>query len=108
MQNYNLPSTNHGNTFDGVEFTLPTGDLFNLGGADVKVQVRKLPGDTVLKEFVAPEDIEITAPDKIRLLPHIVSIPVGRYKWDMKITFADLREKTYIGGEWVINAVITV
>lgn len=108
MQNYNLPSVNRGNTFGGVEFQLPAGQQFDLEGAAVKIQVRKTTNATVVKELASPADITIIPPSVIRLNEHLVDIPSGVYKWDMKITFSDTREKTYIGGDWVINPVITL
>lgn len=107
MQNYNLPSVNQGNTFGGVEFQLPDEPQFNLLGASIKIQVRKTSSAAVVEEFINPGQITIVLPATIRLNARVINIPGGVYKWDMKITFQDTREKTYIGGEWVINNVIT-
>lgn len=107
MQNYNLPDVNFDNTFEGVEFVLPADEKFNLINASVKLQVRKSPNAPVIKQFVSPSGLVIALPNTITLPQQIISIPEGGYQWDLKITFADGREKTYVGGNWKINPVIT-
>ncbi len=108
MQNYNLPTVNHGNTFGGVNFTLPTDPLYDLTGATIKIQVRKNFNHEIVKEYAAGTGLTITLPHTIEFAPHIVTLPAAVYKWDLKIVFADGRAKTYIGGEWTVNAVITL
>jgi hypothetical protein len=107
MQNYNLPSANRNNTFEGVEFVLPAGDQFNLTGASAKLQVRRNPSTNLVADYKSPTTLLLTPPYTITLPPHIVTIPEGSYVWDLKIWFADGREKTYIGGKWDIKPVIT-
>ena len=108
MQNYDLPDVQYDTTFPGVVFTLPTGVAYDLTGASVKLQVRKSPGAPVAKEFASPTGLLITLPYTITMPEQSVSLPPGVYEWDMKITFADGREKIWIGGTWESLAVITV
>ncbi|MEI6750019.1 MAG: hypothetical protein WCM93_12740 [Bacteroidota bacterium] len=107
MQNYNLPSVNHGNTFEGVDFILPTDSHYDLTNATAKIQLRNSPVNALVKEFVTPNTLLITLPHKITLPTQIIDFPAATYKYDLQITFADGRVKTYIGGEWIINPVIT-
>lgn len=107
MQNYNLPTVNFDNTFEGVEFTLPTDARYDLTNAVVKLQVRANPGTALIKEFASPTGLLITLPHTIIFREHSVAIAAGTYKWDLKIWFQDGREKTFIGGTWQINPVIT-
>ena len=107
MQNYNLPDVNVDNTFEGVEFVLPADEKFNLTNAFVKLQVRKSPNAPVIKQFTSPSGLVISLPYTITLPQQLISVPEGSYQWDLKITFADGREKTYVGGNWRINPVIT-
>lgn len=107
MQNYNLPTVNFDNTFSGVEFTLEAFPAINLAGAVAKIQVRRSAGLAVAQEFISPATLTITQPNKVSIPAQIITIPAGNYKWDLKIKFADNTEKTYIGGDWIINSVIT-
>ena len=107
MQNYNLPTVNYDNTFEGVEFTLPSDERYDLTGALVKIQIRVRPGAPIIKEFASPAGLLITLPHTIIFPQQSIEIPAGYYMWDLKIWFQDGREKTYIGGTWKINAVIT-
>jgi hypothetical protein len=38
----------------------------------------------------------------IRILPTKVDIPVGDYKWNIKMTFPNGTKKTYLMGNWPI------
>ena len=107
MQNYNLPSVNYDNTFKGVKFVLPNDIRYDLTGATVKIYVRKTVDSPVIFKFEVPGGIEVTLPYTITLKPTVVDIAPGLYKWDLKIVFANQVEKTYIGGNWLINPVIT-
>lgn len=107
MQNYNLPAVNFDNTFEGVEFILPSNAIYDLTHAVVKLQVRQNPSTQLIHEFSTPTHLLITLPYTITFLPQLISIPAGVYKWDLKIFFQNGREKTYIGGTWTINPVIT-
>ncbi len=107
MQNYNLPAVNFDNTFPGVLFVLPTSELYDLTHAYCKIQLRSNYGLAVIKEFTSPFGLLITLPHTITFPEQSIQIAPGTYKWDLKITFSDGREKTYIGGTWTINPVIT-
>jgi len=104
MQNYNLPAVNRNNTFDGVVFVLPTNAVYDLTGAVIKLHVKIKPEQPIIKQF---SDFNITLPHTIEFPAQVIKIPAGTYLWDLKIVFADGREKTYIGGNWIINPVIT-
>lgn len=107
MQNYNLPDVNFDNTFDGVEFTLPSKVVYDLTEATAKIQLRLNPNTPIIKEFISPFKLLISLPYTVIFPQQIIDIPAGEYKWDLKIFFADGREKTYIGGTWKIKSVIT-
>jgi hypothetical protein len=107
MNNYDLPSVNQGNTFEGVDFILPTDSHYELDNAIAKIHIRNSPVNALVKEFISPNTLIITLPHKITLPTQIIDIPAGTYKYDLQITFSDGRVKTFIGGSWVINPVIT-
>jgi len=108
IDNYNLPTTPTGNTFEGVQFVLPTDVKYDLTDATVKIQVREKPGAEIVKEYISPTDLIITLPHTITLPEHLVEIAAGLWQWDMQITFSDGRVKTYIGGYWTIKPTITI
>lgn len=108
MQNYDLPDCYSHNTFEGVEFTLPTDDIYNLDYASAKIQVKALVGGPVLHEFKQGNGtLVIQLPHTITLPQQQVKLAPGTYLWDLKIIFSDQRQKTYIGGKWTIKPVIT-
>lgn len=110
MQNYNLPAVNRGNTSTPVSFILPTNELYDLTGAVARIQVRRHANHELVQEYSSEGEnptLNIEQPHTITLPASLVTLPNGTYKWDLMITFADERVKTYIGGDWVVNAVIT-
>ena len=108
MQNYNLPAVAYGNTFNGVKFTLPTADSFNLTDAKITMQVRVQPNWAVV-DTMTLENGKITLETnyKFVIAPFVVVLPPATYQYDILIDFSDGRKKTYIGGQWVITPVIT-
>lgn len=107
IQTYNLPDCNSGNTFAGVTFILPTDEKYDLTDATVKIQIRKGSDSSVIKEFKSPTTLLVELPHTIIFPEQLITIGAGTYFWDLKIVFADGRQKTYIGGQWKINPVIT-
>jgi hypothetical protein len=109
MQNCNLPPLNHDNTFEGIQFVLPENALFDLSYATAKMQFRKSVGAPVDLEFrPGMGTMVIEQPYTITIPPQKIELKPGIYLWDLKIRFQDGREKTYVGGKWIINPVITV
>lgn len=108
VQNYNLPKCNSFNTFEGVEFTLPDNEIYDLAYAAAKIQIRAAAGGPVLHEFKTGNgSLIITQPYTITIPQQLVPLKPGTYLWDLKIRFQDQRQKTYIGGNWLITPVIT-
>ena len=110
MQNYNLVSVNQGNTYSGAQFTLPSVSTCSLTGATIKMQVRSAPGARIMLELsnATGGKISIVSQYVFAIAAHTVNIPPGTYQYDIKIVFSDGREKTYIGGTWTIEPVITL
>jgi len=108
IQNYNLPDCLTSNTFEGVEFILPTSDLWNLYYAYAKIQIRQSAGGPVVHEFHPGNgSLIITQPHTITIPPQKIDIRPGTYFWDLRIRFVDHRTKTFIGGKWTILPIIT-
>ena len=108
MQNYNLPDANTNNTFNGAVFTFPGMEFAR--NSDV-ANIDIAPGfglAPVLQLSTQSGSLEIDPANAINIVPFLVALPPGLYHWDLKITFADGRIKTYIGGKWRINPIITV
>lgn len=103
IQNYNLVSVNYGNTFQGVRFNLPQQLTYSLTGAIVTMQVRTSPEGAAVATYILPHIDQYS----FQLLPFVVKIKPNTYEYDILISFADGREKTYIGGTWTINPVIS-
>lgn len=108
VQNYNLPDCNSHNTFEGVEFSLPENEIYDLAYATAKIQIKTAVGTLPVKEF-KPGDgsLIITQPYTITIPQQLINLQPGVYLWDLKIRFQDQRQKTYIGGKWTIKPVIT-
>jgi hypothetical protein len=105
---YNLPDTPTGNTFNGVNLTLPSFETFGLNGAKITMQVKTQPGLSPVKTFSTENGlIEIQSDYKFGIKAQIISHIPATYKYDILIEFADGRKKTYIGGQWTITPVIT-
>jgi hypothetical protein len=108
VQNCNLPDLNYDNTFPGIQFVLPENELYDLAYATAKIQFRKSVGSAVEFEFKPGNgSLIIEQPYTITIPEQIVPLKPGIYLWDLKIRFQDQREKTYVGGKWTINPVIT-
>lgn len=110
MQNHDLISINQGNTYPGAQFTLPSVPSCSLTGAAIKMQVRTSPGGRIALELSNETGgkINIISQYVFAITAHTINITPGNYYYDIKITFSDGREKTWIGGNWIINPVITL
>ena len=108
MQDHNLQPARQGNTYPGARFTLPTNSIYSLVGALIEMKIRLSP-DSAVRDFLTTENtrLSITGDYTFEIPAQIIDIPHALYQYDIKITFADLREKTYIGGYWKIEPVIT-
>ena len=103
MQNYNLKPVNSGNTYKGAKFTLPSEQTYSLTGATILMQVRDEFDTPVVATFTLTKLSEY----QFSIPPQVINIKAGTYNYDILIIFADGRKKTYIGGEWTIEPVVT-
>jgi len=103
QNNYNLQTVLYGNTFLGVRFQLPAEPSYSLIGATATMQVRKTAKSAALATYELTHIDEFT----IELSPLVVEIADGTYLYDVLIVFADGRRKTWVGGSWIIEPVIT-
>jgi len=109
IQNYNFDTAYKGNTYDGVSFTLPSQNDFDLTGASIYMQLRKSAVDIVVAEFSTANSKLVVVSQYVFSLPsQIIDLEVGTYKYDILIIFTDGRRETYIGGQWIIQPLITV
>lgn len=108
IQNYDFEDAIHGNTYEGVVFTLPEGEKFLLDGASIYMQVRKKTGGNLIAEFSTQNNkMEILSDYSFSFKSQVIDLVADTYYYDILIVFADGRCETYIGGKWVIQAVIT-
>ncbi len=103
IQNYDLVPTLYGNTFMGVRFNLPQTSGYSLIGATVTMQIRTSPEAVAVATYALPHIGEYS----FELEPFVVKLKPATYEYDILISFPDEREKTWIGGHWTINPVIT-
>lgn len=114
---YDFPSHISGDTWDGVSSItiLSQGLPIDLTDCNIALQVRSV------NSVASPAFIEFSTIDDTILIieplsgiisipPRIVDIPVGRYNYDLQVTFPTLPNayiKTYLKGEWEILATTT-
>jgi len=103
QNNYDLKSVTYGNTFLGVRFNLPHQSNCSLIGAIVTMQIRTSPDTAAVATYVLPHIDEYS----FQILPFVVKIKAGTYDYDILISFPDGREKTWVGGTWLIEPAIT-
>jgi len=103
QNNYNLQSVLYGNTFLGVRFQLPAEPSYILAGSTATMQLRKSENSPAVATFTLAHIDEFT----LELSPFVVNIKAGTYYYDVLISFLDGREKTWVGGSWIIEPVIT-
>jgi hypothetical protein len=101
IQTHDLQDVISGNTYEGIEFTLPTGEVYDLTNGSAALYVQT--GGVTAMQYDSPSELLITLPYKITLPPHIVTLKAHVYDWFLKITFADGRKKTWIKGTWKIT-----
>ena len=99
---YNFPNHQSGDTFLGVNFALSNleNEPISLAGAKIEfafVKSRKL--STITGE------VEITnaAGGLFRIKEQIINWQPRTYQYEMKITFASGRVRTYMSGSWLIQ-----
>ena len=71
--------------------------------AKVVMQLRMTPESNAVATFPLPHIDQYS----FEMKPFVVKAKPNAYKYDILISFVDGREKTYIGGNWTINPVIT-
>jgi hypothetical protein len=111
---YNFPKHISGDTWNGINSItiLSEGSAVNLQNCDVNIQVRSMYNlaSPVVYEFSTSKNtILITSGigGIINIPPQIINIPIGLYKYDLKIFFNTGVKKTYLTGEWEILPSIT-
>lgn len=108
VQEYNIPRHNTKTTFSGVIFNLPAQLNYDLTGASARIDfIKKGTKPVALRLKTSNNTLEISLQYSIVIPETYITLQPGVYKWDLKITFSDGRIKTYIGGEWIIDDVIT-
>jgi hypothetical protein len=115
--NYNFPSHISGDTWDGISSItiLSQGLPMDLTDCNITLQVRSANSvaSPVFIEFSTIDDtIVIIEPLSgiIFIPPRTINIPVGRYNYDLQVTFPILPNaytKTYLKGEWEILTTTT-
>lgn len=103
MQNYDIKPVQYGNTFKGLKIHLPQEPNYSLIGAEAKIQLRTTPDSPAVATFILTHIGEWD----LQFDPQVIKVKPNTYFWDCLISFADGREKTYIGGTWPIAPVIT-
>jgi hypothetical protein len=107
-----IPAHKTGDTWGGIPNInfVRKGIPLNLTGASIKMQVR-LSNDspTVLELSNSNGGIIITNPlnGQITIPPKLINIPVGNYKYEIKIHLSNGETKTFIEGTWSITEEIT-
>ena len=99
-----------GTTYNGAEFTVNVnGSPLNLVGASAKMQIRYSFDTAVLYEFSFGSGLTLTDPvnGKFVFDNQIITIPPGKYKYDILITLANGTVKIYPSGSFIVDPVIT-
>lgn len=92
------------------KFALFTGVTpINLTGAVVEIQVRKTPsGTTAYLTLTIGDGITISGANNNEVnINALVDIAAGSYVYDMAVQFADLSEKTYVWGTFIVYEDVT-
>jgi hypothetical protein len=81
----------------------------NLTGATVEIQVRKTPsGETAYLTLTNGSGITIGGTNHNEVyINALVGIAAGSYVYDMAVQFADLTEKTYVWGTFIVYEDVT-
>jgi len=92
------------------KFALFTGTTpINLTGANVEIQVRQTPsGSTAYLTLGIGTGITIGGTNHNEInINSLVNINAGSYVYDIAVQFADLSEKTYVWGTFIVYEDIT-
>jgi hypothetical protein len=107
---YNISPHITGDTWEGISSItfLKNSSAINLTDTFVEMNVRLSLDSPVVFSLTTPASSGITILNplsgSIRVLPTTVNIPVGDYKWNIKMTFPDGTKKTYLMGNWPITS----
>lgn len=105
---YNISPHITGDTWEGISSItfLKNSSAINLTNTYIEMNVRLSLDSPVVLSLTTPTSagITITNPTSgtIKVLPARINIPVGDYKWNIKMTFPDGIKKTYLMGNWPI------
>jgi hypothetical protein len=111
LRTYNFKDHVSGNTFNGQGFRIVVnGSPVDLSGAFIKMQLKTSP--SAVSALTLDSDshgitIDETITGRFVIDEQRITAPASVYLYDIQITFSDLKEKTYIRGEWNIIQDIT-
>lgn len=109
---YTIPPHRRGDTWDGINKIGITvnGTPINLSGSMVIMEFKEdYDAPSALTLSTVTSTIEIL-PDlsSVKILPIIVNIQPGTYRYDLQVTYPDTKTiKTYLEGTWEIYFDIT-
>ncbi|MHB9148345.1 MAG: hypothetical protein ACYC2U_08300 [Candidatus Amoebophilus sp.] len=111
MEIYNFDPHVKGNTFLGKEFAIDiSGTPPDLTGATIKMQLRLTPVHPTEHELSTTNNkIEINdaVGGHFQIKEQIIDFPASNYYYDIQITYASGKIRTYIGGYFPILQNIT-
>ena len=108
VQSYNIPTHNSTTTFNGLIFTLPSDAEYDLTGASARIDfIKKGAKPIALRMNTSNNTLQFILPYQIVIPETKINLINGTYEWDLRIIFSDGRHKIFIGGEWIIDDVIT-
>lgn len=108
MISYEIPSHVSGDTWYGIPCItiLRGGSALDLSGVYVNLQARLSIDSPIVLELTtengAIQLVSPTSAGNITIPPQIIDIPVGTYKYDLRLTFPDNTVKTEMCGIWKI------
>ena len=101
-----LKDLKKGDTYLGAEITLDITPAIDLTGATINMWLRKDKKDNpkvALKLSTTNSELTITAPTIFQINEQKIPVNAGFYYYDMEVTFASGRVKTYVEGTWLIT-----
>jgi len=109
---YDFSNHVQGSTFKGVSFEIKINEVpLDLTDAEIIMQIDSFnnPNSNVLtlSTVLGNEKIVVLDPPtdgKFKIIPQIISLSVGLYKYDIKITTSDSVVRKPISGKWYIVA----
>ena len=111
METYNFDPHVKGNTFLGKEFAIDIGGTPpNLTGALIQMQLRLTPIHPTAHELSTTNgmiEINDAVNAHFRIKEQIIDFPATNYFYDIKITYASGKIRTYIGGYFPILQNVT-